>query len=100
MNSIFDIVRTGVFQRWLNRLRDRQAQARIEIRIRRLAEGNPGQVRDVGYGVSEAKIDFGPGYRLYYKHRDRTVILLLCGGDKNSQQRDIALAHQLAKQLS
>jgi len=91
------IERTDVFSRWLDTLRDKQAQYRIEARILRLSMGNPGQVNDVGRGVSELKVDHGPGYRVYYQQRGATLVILLCGGDKGSQQRDIALAHRLAE---
>jgi len=91
-----NFIRTDVYIRWFERLRDRQARARVRLRLERLAEGNPGQVNQVGRGVSELKIDYGPGYRVYYLQRGATVVILLCGGDKSSQQHDIALAHRLA----
>jgi len=90
------VERTDVFAHWLSELRDKQAQYRIEARVLRLSRGNPGQVSDVGHGVSEMKIDFGPGYRVYYQRRGATLVILLCGGDKSSQWRDIARAHSLA----
>jgi len=90
------IERTDVFARWLARLRDKQAQYKIEARVLRLSRGNPGQVRNVGRGISEMKVDFGPGYRVYYQQRGSTLVILLCGGDKDNQQRDIALAYSLA----
>ena len=87
-----EIYRTDVFDDWLRSLRDLQGRARIDIRIRRLANGNPGDVRPVGQGVSELRIDFGPGYRVYFAARGDDFILLLAGGDKSSQARDIASA--------
>jgi putative addiction module killer protein len=91
------ILRTDIFIGWLNGLRDRRAAARITARILRLADGNPGDVKPVGEGVSEMRIDYGPGYRVYFINRGEAVVLLLCGGDKRTQDRDIALAKQLAK---
>jgi len=87
-----EIYRTDVFDDWLRSLRDLQGRARIDVRIRRLANGNPGDVRPVGQGVSELRIDFGPGYRVYFAARGDDLILLLAGGDKSSQARDIASA--------
>ncbi len=84
---------------WLNALRDTNAVARITSRIRRLELGNPGDVKPVGEGVSELRINYGPGYRLYLVSAGKTVIVLLCGGDKSSQSRDITQAKQLAKEL-
>jgi putative addiction module killer protein len=79
-------------------LRDKQAQARINVRIRRLSLGNPGDVKPVGAGVSEMRIDYGPGYRVYYQQRGQVVALLLCGGDKGSQARDIQRAIEIAQE--
>ncbi len=90
--------RTEEFAAWLKELRDRQARAKILVRIDRLQEGNPGQTRSVGAGVIEMKIDFGPGYRVYYTKRGELMVLLLCGGDKGTQERDIARAKLLAAQ--
>jgi putative addiction module killer protein len=90
---------TDVFADWLSRLRDRQAKARIEIRIRRLTLGNPGDVKPVGEGVSEMRIDHGPGYRIYFLQRGEALYVLLAGGDKSSQQKDIARAIELARDL-
>ena len=95
---MFTIKRTNLFIDWLKRLKDRRAAARIAVRIDRLADGNPGQVRDVGEGVSELKIDYGPGYRVYYVRRGKAVYLLLCGGDKATQSKDIAEAKRIAKE--
>jgi putative addiction module killer protein len=93
-----DVVRTGTFDRWLRKLRDKRAAARIEVRIRRLQLGNPGDVEPVGEGVSELKINYGPGYRVYFKAEGDRLILLLCGGDKSSQDRDIKEAKRIAKE--
>ncbi len=87
------------FQSWINALKDRQGRARILVRIDRLAHGNPGQHRHLAGGVSELKIDAGPGYRVYYTQRGRVLVILLCGGDKSSQDRDIATAKTLAWEL-
>lgn len=92
------IVMTTEFDEWLEALRDAAAKARISGRIVRLANGNPGQVNDIGNGLSELKIDHGPGYRVYYMQRGRTLIVLLCGGDKSDQRRDIKTAKALAKE--
>lgn len=94
-----DILKTEVFARWLNGLRDLHARARIQARIERLAMGNPGDVKSVGAGVSELRIDYGPGYRVYYTKRGREVIILLAGGDKRTQNRDIETALRLKRNL-
>jgi putative addiction module killer protein len=91
------VVRTDVFDEWLRALRDLRGRARIDMRIRRLADGNPGDVRPVGKGVSELRIDIGPGYRIYYASRGDALIVLLAGGDKSSQPRDIEKALALWK---
>jgi putative addiction module killer protein len=96
---MFEIQQSQVFQRWLDRLRDSQAQKRIVARIRRMSLGNLGDVRPVGHAVSELRIDFGPGYRLYFMRRGATVLLLLIGGDKRTQERDIEAAHDMAKEI-
>lgn len=90
---------TSEFADWLAGLRDLQARAGIARRIYRLADGNPGDVKPVGEGVSELRIDFGPGYRVYFFRNGDVVIILLCGGDKASQSRDIAKAKKLARAL-
>lgn len=95
---VLDIVKSATFDAWLRALRDRQAKARIEVRIRRLSLENPGQHRTLKSGVCELKIDYGPGYRVYYAHRHQTLVLLLCGGDKSTQTEDIKLAQRIAKQ--
>lgn len=95
---MFTIKRTNIFIDWLKELKDRRAVARIAMRIDRFEEGNPGHVRDVGDGVSEMKVDYGPGYRVYYTRQGRTIYLLLCGGDKRTQSKDIAEAKRIARE--
>jgi putative addiction module killer protein len=90
------VFQSKTFDAWFSSLRDRQAKERVAARIRRLSLGNPGDVRPVGSGVSEMRIDYGPGYRVYFKQRGATVVLLLCGGDKRSQLADIRRAIGLA----
>lgn len=94
-----EIRQTEDYTKWFGRLRDRQARARILARIRRLSLGNPGDVASVGEGVSEMRIHHGPGYRIYYTERGQTLVVLLAGGDKRTQKRDIKLAQQLARGL-
>lgn len=94
-----EIHKTETFVRWLDGLRDIQARARVQARIERLAIGNPGDVQPVGEGVSELRINYGPGYRVYYKKRGRELVILLAGGDKNTQSRDIKAAIQLAREI-
>jgi putative addiction module killer protein len=89
----------GIAVTLLAELRDRDARARIAVRIRRLSLGNPGDVKPVGSGVSEMRIDYGPGYRVYFVRRGDTVVVLLCGGDKRQQDRDIARALELAQEV-
>jgi len=91
-----EIIKSDTFDRWLRKLRDAQAKARVEMRIRRLSLGNPGDVQPIGEGLSEMRIDYGPGYRVYFMQRGSLVVILLCGGDKSSQQKDIAKAHEIA----
>lgn len=93
------IRRTDIFAHWLRGLRDRAGAARIEIRIKRLAMGNPGTCRNLKNGVSELKVDFGPGYRVYFTERSGEIVVLICGGDKKSQEKDIALAYEMVDQL-
>ena len=88
----YKVVKGDEFLRWLMRLRDRRAQARISVRLDRLEEGNFGDHRSIGGGVSELRVDVGQGYRIYYTIRRQRIVILLCGGDKTSQQRDIRLA--------
>jgi putative addiction module killer protein len=91
-----EIVKSRTFDLWLRELRDRQAKVRIQMRIDRLGLGNPGQHRNLMHGISEMKIDCGPGYRVYYTIRGTTLVILLCGGDKSTQQTDIANAIRVA----
>ena len=92
------IVKSGTFDAWLTALKDRRAKARIQVRLDRLVLGNPGDVRPVGGGVSELRIDYGPGYRVYFSQRGETLVILLCGGDKSSQDRDIVKARTIDSQ--
>jgi putative addiction module killer protein len=96
---MIEIRQTEAFAAWFRDLRDRQAKARLEVRIDRLSLGNPGDVRPVGEGVSELRIDYGPGYRIYFVRLGESVIVLLAGGDKASQARDIATALRLARSM-
>lgn len=96
---MLEIRETQVYARWFSSLRDKRAKARINTRIRRLSLGNPGDVKPVGAGVSELRLDYGPGYRIYFIQRGPTVIILLAGGDKRTQARDIQQAIELAKNL-
>jgi putative addiction module killer protein len=95
---MIEIRQTIEFAGWIGKLRDVNAVARIQVRIRRLSLGNPGDVKAVGGGVSELRIDYGPGYRVYYQQRGEVLILLLCGGDKTTEAVDIAKAKALAKE--
>lgn len=92
------ILVSATFERWLRGLRDRRAEMRIRARIDRIASGNEGDARPVGTGISESRIHYGPGYRLYYLRRGALLIVMLCGGDKSSQRRDIEHARQLAEE--
>lgn len=94
-----EVRQTETFARWLVGLRDRRARARIQARIDRLQLGNPGDVKAVGGGISEMRIDYGPGYRVYFVQRGTTLVILLAGGDKHTQERDIATARELARNL-
>ena len=96
---VVEIRQTEVYARWFRRHRDRQARVRIDSRIRRMSLGNFGDVRPVGEGVSEIRIDYGPGYRVYYTQRGQALVVLLAGGDKDSQERDIQRALELARGL-
>ena len=96
---VVEIRQTEVYARWFRRLRDRQARVCIDSRIRRLSLGNPGDVRPVDEGVSEIRINYGPGYRVYFVQRGQTLVVLLAGGDKDSQTRDIRRALELAREL-
>lgn len=96
---MIEIRQTIEYARWFGALRDRTAKARIDIRLRRLSLGNPGDAKPVGDGISELRIDYGPGYRIYYVRQGSMLIVLLAGGDKSSQERDIRLAKELARDL-
>lgn len=96
---VYRIVEGPVFSRWLDTLRDRSARQRIVSRIDPFRDGNPGDVKPVGQGVSEMRVDYGPGYRVYFMRVGDVVYLLLCGGDKASQKRDIETAIKLAKEV-
>jgi len=96
---MIEIRKTEVFAQWLDDLRDIHTRARVQARIERLAAGNPGDVQPVGEGVSELRIDYGPGYRVYFKKRGRELIILLAGGDKSTQAKDIKTALRLARNL-
>jgi putative addiction module killer protein len=93
------VVQTDGFISWLNSLTDAQAAVRIVTRIRRLELGNPGGAKSVGEGVSELRIDYGQGYRVYFTRRGKTIIILLCGGDKRTQSKDIKAAQKMAKEV-
>lgn len=94
-----EIRKTDVFVKWLDKLRDVQARARVLARIERLAAGNSGDVKPVGGGISELRIDYGPGYRVYFTRRGRTLVILLVGDSKSTQVKDIKSARQLAEHL-
>jgi putative addiction module killer protein len=96
---VIEVRKTEVFSRWLDGLRDIHARARVQARIERLIAGNPGDVKPAGEGVSELRIDYGPGYRVYFKRRGRELIILLAGGDKRSQARDIRNALRMARNI-
>jgi putative addiction module killer protein len=95
-----EVRKTDLFAQWIDSLRDLQARARVQARIERLAAGNPGDVEPVGEGVSELRINYGPGYRVYFKKRGQELIILLAGGDKTTQAKDIKTALRLARNLS
>jgi putative addiction module killer protein len=95
--QVIEVVQTDEFETWLRKLKDVRGKALILRRLDRLAQGNPGDVRPIGKGLSELRLDVGPGYRAYYAQDGDALILLLCGGDKSTQQKDIDLAHELAE---
>jgi putative addiction module killer protein len=95
----YQVVQTEIFEAWLLGLRDIRAKVAIHRRIERAQNGNLGDAKSVGDGVSEMRVDMGPGYRMYFTMRERTVIFLLCGGDKDSQDADIRRAKELAKEI-
>jgi putative addiction module killer protein len=96
---VIEIRKTDVFAKWLDGLQDIRARGRVLVRIERLAAGNPGNVAPVGEGVSESKIAYGPGYRIYYKQFGEQLVILLAGGNKNTQAKDIKIALRLARNL-
>jgi len=96
---MFEVRKTETFAAWLDGLEDTRARARVQVRIERLAAGIPGDVKPVGEAVSEMRIDYGPGYRIYFVSRGRTLVILLAGGDKRTQERDIATARNLTRTL-
>jgi len=95
-----ELRKTERFARWLDGLRDIRARARVQARLDRLAEGNPGDAKPIGEGVSELRIDYGPGYRVYFKARGRTVVVLLAVGEKGTQSQDVKIALRLARELT
>ena len=97
-SQVSKVVRSETFDRWLRKLKDRRAAARVLVRIDRLAAGNPGDVKPVGAGISELRINYGPGYRVYYLRDGDKLIVLLCGGDKSTQGDDIKSARRIAKE--
>src|SRR3990167_8088947 len=99
IKPVTEIRRTEIFAQWLDGLNFLHARARIQARIARLADGNPGDVRPVGEGISELRVNYGPGYRVYFKKIGREIVILLAGGDKNSQKSDIKTALRLAGDL-
>lgn len=96
---MIEVRQTDIYARWFISLRDRQAKARINVRIRRLLLGNPGDVRPVGRGVSELRIDYGPAYRVYFARAGHMVVVLLAGGTKDTQEEDVSIAIELARNL-
>jgi len=94
-----EVRQTQEFSAWLHRLRDANAAARVVARVRRMEKGNPGDTRSVGKGILEMRIDYGPGYRICYLHRGAQIVILLCGGDKRTQQQDIKRAQTLSETL-
>ena len=96
---MIELRQTSTFAQWLDDLRDIRARARVQARIERLAMGNLGDIKSVGDGVSEMRIDYGPGYRVYFTRRGREIVILLAGGEKSSQNKDIRTAQRLARGL-
>ena len=99
ISRMVEIRQTAEFQNWLRRLKDQNAYARIVARIRRMELGNPGDAKSVATGVMEMRVDYGPGYRIYYMRRGNALAILLCAGDKRTQERDIERALRLAREL-
>ena len=96
---MFELKQTETFRKWRTEFKDQRARALIASRLDRLAYGHVGDAAPVGEGISELRIHYGPGYRIYFQKRDKTLILLLCGGDKSSQAKDIRMAQRLSKEL-
>ncbi len=96
---MIEIRQTTTYLKWFNSLKDKKARARIDVSIKRVSLGTFGDVEPVGQGVSELKIDYGPGYRVYFYKHGTMIVILLCGGDKSSQPNDIKKAHDLARQV-
>lgn len=94
-----EVLKTDSYAKWLEGLSDVRARARVLVRVERLAAGNPGDVKSVGHGVSEMRIDYAGGYRIYYKKQRQSIVILLAGGDKRSQTTDIKMALRLARNL-
>ena len=97
--SCMEVRQTDTYRKWFESIRDKQTKFRIDIRIRRVVLGNLGDVKPVGDGISELRLDFGPGYRIYFQQKGNWVLLLLVGGDKSTQEKDILRAKQLAREL-
>ena len=93
---MYELITSQTFDTWIRKLRDREAKARIQARIRRLSLGNAGQMRALKNGICEMKIDYGPGYRVYYTFKGTMLVLLLCGGDKSTQNEDIKMATRIS----
>ena len=96
---MFKVRKTELYAQWLDKLRDIRARARVQVRVERLAAGNAGDARPVGEGVSELRIDYGPGYRVYFTIREHDIVILLVGGDKSTQSTDVKTALRLARNL-
>lgn len=97
---MLQVLKSAEFDGWLRKLKDPETKARILVRITRLSQGNAGDVKSVGHGILEMRMDFGPGYRIYFTRRGDQIALLLCGGDKKTQVADIARAKEIAAQWS
>jgi len=97
---MIEVRQTDEFRKWLRRLKDSNAVARVVARIRRMEQGNLGDTKSVGAGVMEMRVDYGPGYRIYYVHRGVEIVILLCAGDKRTQQQDIKRAHAIVRDMS
>jgi putative addiction module killer protein len=96
---VFEVRKTDEFDKWLSALADQRAIAKIVSRIERLGLGNAGDVKPIGEGISEMRLTHGPGYRIYYKQTGKTIVLILCGGDKSTQDSDIKRAKEIARQI-